>query len=198
MKKFYITWRVCFMMEWSSEGMKAELAIYVNFTRLWKSCAYCKGKVHLTTLTSENYTNEEHTEWKLPVIEIDNEKWQMLGWVVAKKKKRVFINLVPHQESDPRPWGSTFPCYTTEATLQRTRWCSVSMVSYEVHRKTRNPEVWRLTAEEKLEFHRCPQLMTKRKTTLFIYSQTHAAVWFFHQDYLCRFCWQWLSQSRSS
>ena len=67
--------------------MKAELAIYVNFTRLWKSCAYCKGKVHLTTLTSENYTNEEHTEWKLPVIEIDNEKWQMLGWVVAKKKK---------------------------------------------------------------------------------------------------------------
>ena len=54
-------------------------------------------------MTSENYTNEEHTEWKLPVTEIDNEKWQMLGWVVAKKKKRVFINLVPHQESDPRP-----------------------------------------------------------------------------------------------
>lgn len=42
------------------------------------------------------------------------------------------------------------------------------MVSYVVHRKTRNPEVWRLTAEEKLVSHRCPQLMTKRKTTLFI------------------------------
>lgn len=83
-------------------------------------------------------------------------------------RKKVLIHLVPHQESDPRPWGSTFSYYTTEATLQRTRWCSISMVSYVVHRKTRNPEVWRLTAEEKLVSHRCPQLMTKRKTTLFI------------------------------
>ena len=59
------------MMEISSEGMKAKLSIYVNFIRLWKSCAYSKAKVHLTTLASENYTNEEHTEWKLPVTEIE-------------------------------------------------------------------------------------------------------------------------------
>ena len=59
--------------------MKAKLSIYVNFSRLWKSCAYCKAKVHLTTLT----------EWKLPLAEMDNEKWKILSEVFAKKKKRL-------------------------------------------------------------------------------------------------------------
>ena len=70
--------------------MKAKLSIYVNFSRLWKSCAYCKAKVHLTTLT----------EWKLPLAEMDNEKWKILSEIFAKKKKEVSIHLILHEESD--------------------------------------------------------------------------------------------------
>ena len=108
---------MCFMMKWSSEGMKAKLPIYVNFSRPWKSCAYYKAKVHLTTLTSQYYMDKAHAEWKPPFAETGNEKMANF--------KRGFL----HEGSDPRPWGSVFPCCTTEATLQGTRWCSVSMVS---------------------------------------------------------------------
>ena len=88
-------------MEWSSEGMKAKLSIYVNFSLLWKSCAYCKANVNLTTLTSEYEMDEKHTEWKLQVTAIENEKWTILSWVVAKKK--VGVRLVLREEADPRP-----------------------------------------------------------------------------------------------
>lgn len=33
---------------------------------------------------------------------------------------------------------------------------ALSRWSHVVHQETRNPEVWSLTAEEKLKFHRCP------------------------------------------
>ena len=135
------------MRKWGNE-----ISIYVNFSRPWKSCAYCKVKVHLTTLTSQYYMDKAHAEWKPPLAETGNEKWQ----IFAKRKKKVGIHLVLHEGSDPRHWGSAFPCCTTEATLQGTRWYSVSMVSDVVHQKTRNPEVWSLTAEEKLKLHRCP------------------------------------------
>ena len=128
--------------------------------------AYCEAKVHFnerfTTLTSQYYMDKAHAEWKPPLAETGNEKWQILSEFFEKKKKKkkkkekVGIHLVLHEGSDPRPWGSAFPCCTTEATLQGTRWCSVSMVSDVVHQKTRNPEVWSLTAEEKLKLHRCP------------------------------------------
>ena len=153
-------------MEWSSEGMKAKLSINVNLSRLWKSCAHCKANVNLRTLTSEYEIDEEHTEWKLPRTEIENEKLTILKKVVAKKK--VGIHLVLHEESDPRPCGFAFLCYTTVDTLQGTRWCSISMASDVVHQKTWNPEVWCFTAEEKLKFYRFPWFMTKRKTTFFI------------------------------
>lgn len=69
------------MMKWSSEGMEAKLSIYVNFSRPWKSCAYCKAKVHLTTLTSQYYMDKAHAEWKPPLAETGNEKWQILSEV---------------------------------------------------------------------------------------------------------------------
>ena len=81
--------------------MKAKLPIQVNFSQPWKSYAYCKANVHLTTLTGEYYMDEDHTEWKLPVTEIENEKWKILSWVVAEKKAGGHSAL--HEESDPRP-----------------------------------------------------------------------------------------------
>ena len=83
--------------------MKAKLSIYVNFSRLWKSYAYCRAKLHLTTLTNQYYMDKENAEWKLPLAEMDNEKWQILSEVFAKKKKEVSIHLVLHEESDLRP-----------------------------------------------------------------------------------------------
>ena len=164
-------------MEWSIEGMKAKLPIQVNFSQPWKSYAYCKANVHLTTLTGEYYMDEDHTEWKLPVTEIENEKWKILSWVVAEKKAGGHSAL--HEESDPRPWGSAFLCYTTEATFQGTRWCSVSMVSDVVHQKTRNPEVWCFTAEEKLKCYRCPWFMTKQKTFFILLTLSRNCLVFF-------------------
>ena len=73
------------MMKWSSEGMKAKLSIYVNFSRPWKSCAYCKAKVHLTTLTSQYYMNKAHAEWKPPLAETGNEKWQISSEVFSTR-----------------------------------------------------------------------------------------------------------------
>ena len=63
--------------------MKAKLPIYVNFSRPWKSCAYRKAKVHLPTLTSQYYMDKAHAEWKPPLAETGNEKWQ----IFAKRKK---------------------------------------------------------------------------------------------------------------
>ena len=47
--------------------------------------------------------DKENAEWKLPLAEMDNEKWQILSEVFAKKKKEVSIHLVLHEESDLRP-----------------------------------------------------------------------------------------------
>ena len=52
-------------------------------------------------MTSEYEMDEKHTEWKLQVTAIENEKWTNLSWVVAKKK--VGVHLVLREEADPRP-----------------------------------------------------------------------------------------------
>ena len=46
--------------------------------------------------------DKAHAEWKPPLAETGNEKWQILSEVFTGKKK-VGIHLVLHERSDPRP-----------------------------------------------------------------------------------------------
>ena len=73
------------MMKWSSEGMKAKLPIYVNFSRPWKSCAYCKAKVHLTTLTGHITWIKRMLNGNLHSLRRAMKKWQILSEVFSTR-----------------------------------------------------------------------------------------------------------------
>ena len=52
--------------------------------------------------------DKAHAEWKPPLAETGNEKWQILSEFFEKKKKKkkkknFCIHLVLHEGSDPRP-----------------------------------------------------------------------------------------------
>ena len=116
---------MCFMMKWSSEEMKF----------LFTSTSHDPGN-HVPTV-KQRFIYQlwlANITWIKRMLNgnLHSPKRAMKNGKFSQKEKKVGIHLVLHEGSDPRHWGSAFPCCTTElyyreldGTLSRwsQMWC---------------------------------------------------------------------------